>query len=90
MGWLNATCVTLSYLPIHTSPTLLTFWWVSVVLALLARPIHRQVAKGTETCDEASLGDVPRDSPQEYPGAVGRVLVPFRWKLATPSANHLG
>lgn len=60
------------------------------MLALLAGPIHGQVAKGTKTCDEAGLGDVPRDSPQEYPGAVGRVFVPLRWKLATPSANHLG
>lgn len=60
------------------------------MLALLARPVHREVAKRSETCNEASFSDVPRDSTQEYPWAVGRVLVPLGRELSTPGADDLG
>ena len=69
--------------------SLSTFWWVSVVLALLAGPLNGEVAKWLEVLQQRGLGNVPGNPSQEDPGRVGGVLVPPWGKLTTPCAHHL-
>ena len=62
---------------------------VSVVLAVLSRPLHFEVSEGFEGVKQRLLCDVPRDPAQEHLGAVHGVPVAARGKLAGPGADDL-